>query len=241
MDMKKETKQNEPKEKMKKKNRKLLIRSGLATLLLAVIVIGITYAWFVKDSSITTLIEVAEPTKISIRGPHGSEMTELDLSYNKKSDKNEDGSVTIRRVISIRSAENQHQLEVIHTTNLKGLSFQIYAAQETDAGGDVTQGGHSYTYTRTPLDGKYLNRDTAKSSGDYNYATDALHGKNYDSGDLVQAHAEPLYWLSGTLDADVDNKETADSEYSLTYYVLEITWTETTKETDIFYLLAKNA
>ena len=51
---------------------------------------------------------------------------------------------------------------------------------------------------------------------------------------------EPAYWLAdGELDA-AGYQESNPEQETLTYYVLEITWTETTKETDIFYLLAKN-
>ena len=75
----------------------------------------------------------------------------------------------------------------------------------------------------------------------YSYANDKEHAVNFDEGDKVQVHAEPLYWVSGALTADelTGSNPNVKSKY-LTYYVIDITWKDTTKETDIFYVFAQN-
>ena len=186
-------------------------------------------------------MQVTEPSPIAIRGPHGEALSALDMSYTDD-DKHGD-TVTIRRVVSVSSNEEKHKLEIVHTTNLKGLTFKVYAAQENAAGSNsVNAGNYTYTYNAdNPIAGKYINEGS--STADYKYANDSKHTFNFDQYGNVQAHVEPIYWLAnGSQDGilrDTDNDSVA-SKY-LNYYVIEISWTETTKETDIFYLLVKNA
>ena len=89
-----------------------------------------------------------------------------------------------------------------------------------------------------------MNRDKDKSTHDYNYAVnnnaaDSRHDFNYSNYQNVQSHAEPLYWLE--TEPTVVTTKNADGLY-LQNYVITISWIETgsTKETDLFYILAKN-
>lgn len=221
--------------------RKALMRLTIVALVVLLLVLGLSRAWFVNQNNITTLMQVTEPSPIAIRGPHGEALSALDMSYTED-DKHGD-TVTIRRVVSVSSNEEKHKLEIVHTTNLKGLTFKVYAAQENAAGSNsVNAGNYTYTYNAdNPIAGKYINEGS--STADYKYANDSKHAFNFDQYGNVQAHAEPIYWLAngsqnGIL-RDTDNDSVA-SKY-LNYYVIEISWTETTKETDIFYLLVKNA
>lgn len=221
--------------------RKALMRLTIIALVVLLLVLGLSRAWFVNQNNITTLMQVTEPSPIAIRGPHGEALSALDMSYTED-DKHGD-TVTIRRVVSVSSNEEKHKLEIVHTTNLKGLTFKVYAAQENAAGSNsVNAGNYTYTYNAdNPIAGKYINEGS--STADYKYANDSKHAFNFDQYGNVQAHAEPIYWLAnGSQDGilrDTDNDSVA-SKY-LNYYVIEISWTETTKETDIFYLLVKNA
>lgn len=221
--------------------RKALMRLTIVALVVLLLVLGLSRAWFVNQNNITTLMQVTEPSPIAIRGPHGEALSALDMSYTDD-DKHGD-TVTIRRVVSVSSNEEKHKLEIVHTTNLKGLAFKVYAAQENAAGSNsVNAGNYTYTYNAdNPIAGKYINEGS--STADYKYANDSKHAFNFDQYGNVQAHAEPIYWLAnGSQDGilrDTDNDSVA-SKY-LNYYVIEISWTETTKETDIFYLLVKNA
>lgn len=236
------------KERRKWNSEKLrLFQSLLLTIGMAVLLIWVSLAWFVSQSNIATLVNVVDPAEISIRGPHGETMTALDLSYTND-DKADDGTVTIRRVISIKSSAAYHQLEIVHTTNMKGLTFKLYAAKEangsdgtTDStGGSITESNYAYTYNKNdPISGTYLNVGT--ESNNYRFASNAYHDINYGSYSKVQIHAEPVYWLAnGNLAATTKTNTNDTTEETLTYYVLEISWKEDTKETDMFYLLARN-
>lgn len=245
---------NDEREKQKKTSRIRLLRSIAAVVVALTLIIGLTRAWFINRNNIATLVQIAPPSTIVIGGPHGNALTSIDLSYTDN-DKDPNNKVTIRRVISVKSDSKQHQLEIAHTTNMKGLTFQLYKAMEVSDGNSsqgnqsIAEGGYIYTYTPKAVDGKYINREEITTDNDqsYKYATNAKHHENYGDYNNVQAHAEPLYWLSNELDADkendsAENSGTAESQESqyLTYYVLEISWTETTKETDMFYLMARN-
>lgn len=219
---------------------KMLIRLTVAAVIVLLLVLGLSRAWFVNQNNMSTLMQVTEPSPISIRGPHGEAMTALDLSYTDD-DKN-GNTVTIKRVVSVSSDAEKHKLEIVHTTNLKGLTFRIYPAKEGSSvsGESVTENNYTYTYDASqPLAGTYIN--VASETNDYKYANDSKHSKNFDQYGNVQAHAEPVYWLVNGEQAGTENPgDTEVTNTYLNYYVIEISWTETTKETDIFYLLAEN-
>ena len=239
----------EKKEQKAHSKRKLIVSASVTAVVLA-LVIGLSYAWFFNQSNIATLISIAPPAPIAIKGPHGNSLTELDLNYT--ADDKKDNKVTIRRVISIENDGSDHKIEIVHTTNLKGLTFQLYRAEEvtgSSAGtsGTVTDDGYIYTYDmNSSISGSYIN---AAETGEYKSADKTKHDQNYEKGDSVQKHAEPLYWVTSdglpasslTVTQDVSSDDNANATQThRTYYVLEISWTETEKETDIFYILAKN-
>ena len=165
-------------------------------------------------------------------------MAQLDLSY-ADADKDENGKVTIKRVVSVVSDQPEHKIEIAHTTNLKGLSFEVHKA--TDVTKDSTTGQYTYNYNEASdkISGEYLNQDKDKSKNSYNYADNSRHDSNYSDYQNVQTHAEPLYWLeTGTTEVTAKNTD----GLFLQNYVITISWIETgsTKETDLFYVLAKN-
>ena len=238
---------NDEAEKREKQNinRKLLIRSMLSMAVVLVILITATYAWFTDRANMATLVEIKSPTAIAILGPHGEAQASLDMSYTDD-DVDENGKVTIKRVVSVSSDAAKHQLEIAHTTNLKGLTFAIYRASEATGvaegtAGTLTEDNYTYTYDESsPLQGAYINLKT--DNGNYKYADESMHSHNFESYDRVQSHAEPLYWMAAD-DQDAELRDESNTNVTtkyLTYYVVEISWTEDTKETDLFYLLAKN-
>lgn len=229
----------ETKDSKEKQNHEEIKQHRLAFIAAAVcsVVVGITGAWLVNRANIATLFTVSKPSTIAVKGPNGEEMAQLDLSYTDEN-KEENGKVTIKRVISVVSDQREHKIEIAHTTNLKGMNFEVYKANVTK---DSTTGQYTYNYNEASdkISGEYLNRDTDKSTKDYNYAADSKHDFNYSDYQNVQPHAEPLYWLE-TNTTKVSDKN-ADGLY-LQNYVITISWIETgsTKETDLFYVLAKN-
>lgn len=227
----------EIKDSKEKQNHEEIKQHRLAFIAAAVCiaVVGITGAWLVNRANIATLLTVSKPSTIAVKGPNGEEMAQLDLSYTDEN-KDENGKVTIKRVISVVSDQKQHKIEIAHTTNLKGLNFEVHKA--TDVTKDSTTGQYAYTISKQ-ISGEYLNRDKDKSKNGYNYADSSKHSFNYSDYQNVQSHAEPLYWLE-TSATEVTAKNT-DGLF-LQNYVITISWIETgsTKETDLFYVLAKN-
>ena len=112
---KKETKDREEKQNSKgRQQRRLALIVGAV----CIAVVGITGAWLVNRANIATLFTVSKPSTIAVKGPNGEKMAQLDLSYTD-ADKDENGKVTIKRVISVVSDQSEHKIEIAHTTNLK--------------------------------------------------------------------------------------------------------------------------
>lgn len=240
-------KKDKTEKKINKKRR--FFGTTLTLLVVTLIFAGLSRAWFANESDIATLVEVSGPTQLSLRGAHGKSQTALDMNYTDDDVKN--GKVTIRRVVSVCTDNDRHRLEIAHTTNLKGLEFKIYPATENESestGGKLVENGYSYSYdTSSALGGSYINQKQ-NSSAEYKEANDNKHSVNFEEYKNVQAHAEPLYWLaSGQLAGKTNVKNENDyintniKKKYVNYYVIEVSWTETQKETDIFYVMAKDA
>lgn len=224
----------EQQERKKQKKRSLIIAAAGAAVAV-LLLIGLTGAWFFQRQDIATMVSIAPPSDIAIRGAHGKTLTALDMSYTD-ADRDASKKVTIRRVISVSTAADKFQLEIAHTTNSENLTFTLYPATEaTD--GTIVDGEYKYKFAADKkVNGHYINQKDISNS--YKYADDSRHKDNYEDYKDVQAHAEPLYWLADTYTKT--EAERADTN-GFIYYVLEISWTETEeKETDIFYVLAQN-
>ncbi len=231
---------------MKNKRSKLLIILIIAVIILAA---GITYAWFIHNSAMSTLYEIMPPDEITIipvSEKDGSELQSLELEFKEDSNdrKDVDGTIHIYRPICVKSTNPAHRLEIVHTTNLKNLNFRIFPAMKTESG---------YVYSSgEPLPGGYKNQDP-----------DTLLAKeqtldNYEStADVADVHAYPLYWIAVScatkdhletgwkevtsyIDTEFDPATKTEKEFYYTYYYLEISWNEETKETDLFYIMAQN-
>lgn len=235
---------NDSKEKQDKDNltaKKKKFRYTLfSTILVLILFAALVGAWFYYQSDMGTLLAIKEPSNISILGPDGAEMSSIDLNYTEGEKAGD--QVTVKRVFCVQTSANKHWLEIAHTTNLKGLTFNIYKVSD-DGTETVTDEGHTYKYDRIAIDGSYLNLNSDKTGSDYKYADNSYHDKNYEDKDRVQIHAEPAYWLvSQPLNTNKTNPiSIKNGTMYRTYYVCEVSWTETTKETDIFYILAKIA
>lgn len=235
---------NDSKEKQDKDNltaKKKKFRYTLfSTILVLILFAALVGAWFYYQSDMGTLLAIKEPSDISILGPDGSEMSSIDLNYTE--DEKTGDRVTVKRVFCVQTSAAKHRLEIAHTTNLKGLTFHIYKVSD-DGTETVTDEGYTYNYDKTAIDGSYLNLNSNKPGSDYKYANNTYHNKNYEDKDKVQIHAEPAYWLvTQPLDTNKTNPiSIKNGTMYRTYYVCEVSWTETEKETDIFYILAKIA
>ena len=247
------------------KRKKVTIISIIVAGLL--VMIGITFAWFYQNQKAASLTQIAPPGEIIISGVHGSKLDQIDLSYNN-GDIDENNTVTVRNVICVDSAAKDITLKLAHTTNVENLSLRIYPATERTSqpeSGNYVKGSDSGTdyyyifdpktgYTTnkletdgdtmtlmTPLNADETNSKLAKKDGKY-------HNNTYgETESRVQNQAEPLYWKCN--DADKYSLP-LDSEHNLNehikykyygYFVLEASWKEQNKETDIVYVTADGA
>ena len=243
------------------RRKKVAIISSIVAGLL--IIIGITFAWFYQHQKAVSLTQIAPPGKIIISGVHGSELDQIDLSYNS-GDVDENGKVTVRNVICVDSEAKDVLLKLAHTTNVENLSLRIYPATEADSQPENTveyvKGSDSgkdyyykfdsqtgYTTKETASDKMELmtclnaadenEKELAKKDGDY-------HDKTYGANEKrVQKQAEPLYWTSKkkySLPLDSTGTPNEHIKYAhYGYFVLEASWTEKEKETDIVYVTAE--
>lgn len=236
---------------MSNKKKKIVI-SLFSTAITLLLLTGLTYAWMAQRTAMTTLISIEPPDDITIipTGYDGSELTMLDLDFHENSnDAKEDGIVHIYRPVCIRSTEPIHRLEIVHTTNLEDLHFNIYLAQKTiDSNNNVL-----IVTNESTLSGEYQNQKEQESK----LAKEEVL-ENYNSvDDVADVHAYPLYWIAvncvtdGVLSSSViqenwqkvisSQEKGADQKiYYNTYYTLEISWKESAKETDLFYIMAEN-
>lgn len=230
---------------MKKTGKKWRLFSTIAALLLT---IGISYAWFMQKASMKTLMEILPPDEITIipiSEKDGSEMTALDLDFHENSnDYKDEYGIHILRPVCIKSTSPVHRLEIVHTTNLKSLKFNIFPA---------TKDGQKFTYDKDKwINGDYMNPGTTPGLA----KADTL--ENYTSTEEVaDAHAYPLYWIAVNCainekwqegwqkvtsysQDELDPATQTEKKFYYTYYYLEISWKEETKETDLFYIMAQN-
>ena len=234
-----------------KQSRKIAIVAVVALVLL--VRAGLSYAWFSQRAALSTLMNILPPDSIEIYpvDTDGGELKMLDLDFKEGDLKDEEtGKITIRRPVKIYSTSPVHQLEIVHTTNLNQLNFKIYPATKTAEG---------YAYTPTEenaLTGSYIN---PIAENNFSLAEEE-NLNNYKDGNSVESHAYPLYWLAGecgykdrvsdwdgawrevtsSYETKIDPAKQVEKTYYTTYYILEISWQESTKETDLFYIMAQN-
>lgn len=250
-----------------KKTKLYLLFSAIAMVLLTA---GVSYAWLARQqASMDTLLSILPPDTIVIIpvSEGGEPMTELDLDYRDQEiyggydyiDTDEDGNKTIHilRPVCVKSSYPAHRLEVVRTTNLNELQFHIYSAPWNSNPGKFELPAEEQ---RIELSGDYIN--DIDDAGKLAIQDKTLNG-NYQSTDIVEAHAYPLYWLAGKpckaaskilpedaekfvsvlpeIRENEDDPHTGEKkDFYCTYYYLEISWKEITKQTDLFYILAQN-
>lgn len=205
---------------------------------------GVTYAWLVSQYKASTVAKIHPPTLISIQGPNEASLQSIDLSYDK-SDVDKDGNITIRRPIVIKSEEEYFDFCIAHTTNINDLRIELFEAVDDEdkmnsylAG--INSNGEAFFWNKA--DGsvniftvdKYINKDNDK---DKLIADGSKHTQTFSnySIEYVQDNAQPLYWVSKGLKADWENT----AYYKK--YILEISWNESYKETDLLYIIARTS
>lgn len=220
---------------------------------------GVSYSWFIAGKQLSSVAKIQQPADLKILNPDESQMTKIDLSYTDDDVIEENGKkkVTIQRPIMIDSGSKDYDLILAHTTNISGMEISLFRAKEINADqaaqADIKYpDGLTYRYwQKLPQnnifqEGSYLNRrqnfSPALADSTYNNKTFTEDEVN---GNLIQKNASPLYWkkeenFESSADADIGNamERTSNGEFRFRY-ILQLSWTETEKETDIFYLIAQ--
>ena len=208
---------------------------------------GLTLAWLMNRYRLSSIGKIHPPTYISILAPGDTEMQAIDLSYDKS--EVHDGRVELKRPIVIRSESEKYDLCIAHTTNISGLTISLYEANANGSEGNaylagITEKGTPYYWNKKDaIDLFDVNGYVNKSSMEDRVALSAgeAHNETFRLSENtaynnVQKYAEPLYWVkSGCTGA---KRDPDDGNY-YTNYILEITWNETDKETDILYVIAQ--
>ena len=238
------------KKKLKKEQLQQMILAILLALAAAVMLIGVSMAWYTNQYRLRSIAKIHPLTYISILDPGDSVIQSIDLSYDKS--EVEDGVITLKRPFVIRSEYERYDLCIAHTTNISGLDIKLYEAVENGSQGDaylagITDKGKPYYWNKADdmnlfVQEGYLNRGgdglADKGNRAHTLTFPLIGAGSYNN---VQKHAEPLYWVktscSGTRRSDGSDGQ--DLNF-YTNYILEITWNETDKETDILYVIAKN-
>lgn len=210
---------------------------------------GLTLAWLMNRYRLSSIGKIHPPTYISILAPGDTEMQAIDLSYDKS--EVHDGRVELKRPIVIRSESQKYDLCIAHTTNISGLTISLYEANANGSEGNaylagITEKGTPYYWNKKndtnlfDVNG-YVNKSqtegrVALSEGDaHNQTFRITETEAYPN---VQKYAEPLYWVKTGCTGE---KRTPDDGNYYTNYILEITWDETDKETDILYVIAQTS
>ena len=188
-------------------------------------------AWLYMQRSMETITKIKKPEILSIKAGDMQDIEKLELgTIDVSGDQSKDV------VFCVYSAEagKRYYLQLAHTTNI-GFTYSIYRASMAAKGGDIiTYLGKQYQKGEQ-LSGKYLN-----VAADGKHATKDYHATTYGKYDKVQQAAEPLYWKSNEQEK-LPNKQDANGEFYVNYYILHISWDKTVqnnKETDMIYLMA---
>ena len=225
-----------------------LVLSVLAVLAAVALMTGVTAAWFTYQYRLSSIGKIHPPAYISILAPGDTVMQAIDLSYDKSEVTN--GQVELKRPFVIRSESAAYDLCIAHTTNISGLTIKLYEAVNDGSEGNaylagITEKGTPYYWNRKNEDdlfksGAYVN---PQGDGDRTIADKGhlAHSETFrltetEAYDRAQKNAKPLYWVKKGL---TGQKRTENDKDYYTNYILEISWLETDKETDILYVIAQ--
>lgn len=228
--------------------RESLAIMGLAAVLL--VVLGFTLGWFVDANRGSTVGKIKAPAELKVLGPNATATEQIGLSYNPEYGDTKNGNtVTLKRPFCVQTGGDGFELQLANTTNIKGLTIELYKAENTSAlqTPDVsgTAGKKSYSW-------KASGEELLKGFTSINKAGDGLATETDvtapDSSDQtferygnIQRNARPLYRYKEFDKSELNAKTLDDSIGSDTLnFIIKLSWDESAKETDVIYLIARN-
>ena len=225
--------------------RESLAIMGLLTVLL--VLLGLTLGWFVDANRGSTVGKIKEPAELKVLGPNATATEQIDLSYNPEyGDTKTGNTVTLKRAFCVQTGGDGFELQLANTTNITGLTIELYRAENTSAlqTPDVsgTADGKSYSWKATGenllTSFEYINKENDGLAAVPGEGASDPTFKDYQN---VQRNARPLYRYkkfgkselnAKTLDGSTDN-DTLN-------FIIKLSWDESAKETDVIYLIARN-
>ena len=225
--------------------RESLVIMGLAAVLL--VILGFTLGWFVNANRGSTVGKIKEPAELKVLGPNATATEQIDLSYNPEyGDTKIGNTVTLKRPFCVQTGGDGFELQLANTTNIAGLNIELYKAEDASQGDtpDVrgTAGGKPYSWKASGED--LLTSFTFINKANNVLATEPDAGasdptfKDYQN---VQRNARPLYRYKLFDKNELNAKTLDDSTGNDTLnFIIELSWDESAKETDVIYLIARN-
>ncbi len=191
--------------------------------------------------------KIKEPAELKVLGPNATAAEQIDLSYNPEyGDTKTGNTVTLKRPFCVQTGGDGFELQLANTTNIKGLTIELYKAENPGLGdtSDVsgTAGGKPYSW-------KMSETDLLKSFTPINDPGDGLAAvpgegasdptfKDYQN---VQRNARPLYRFTVFSKSELNAKTLDGSNGKDTLnFIIKLSWDESAKETDVIYLIARN-
>lgn len=221
---------------------------GLAAVLL--VVLGFTLGWFVDANRGSTVGKIKAPAELKVLGPNATATEQIDLSYNPEyGDTKTGNTVTLKRPFCVQTGGDGFELQLANTTNINGLTIELYKAENTpalqtpDANGAA--GGKSYSWKAT-------GEDLLKGFTSINEADDGLaietdvtttdsSDQTFERYDKIQRNARPLYRYKEFDKSELNAKTLDGSTGNDTLnFIIKLSWDESAKETDVIYLIARN-
>lgn len=228
--------------------RESLAIMGLAAVVL--VLLGFTLGWFVDANRGSTVGKIKGPAELKVLGPNATATEQIDLSYNPEyGDTKTGNTVTLKRPFCVQTGGDGFELQLANTTNIKGLTIELYKAENTPAlqTPDVngTAGGKSYSWKAT-------GEDLLKGFTSINKADDGLaietdvtttdsSDQTFERYDKIQRNARPLYRYKEFGKSELNAKTLDGSSGNDTLnFIIKLSWDESAKETDVIYLIARN-
>lgn len=218
---------------------------GLVAVLL--VLLGLTLGWFVDANRGSTVGKIKEPAELKVLGPNATAAEQIDLSYNPEYGDTKTGStVTLKRPFCVQTGGDGFELQLANTTNITGLTIELYRAENTSAlqTPDVsgTAGGKSYSWKATGenllTSFEYINKEND------GLAIEPVPGASdptFKDFQNVQRNARPLYRYKKFGKSELNAKTLDGSTGNDTLnFIIKLSWDESAKETDVIYLIARN-
>ena len=229
-----------------------VILAVIAVIAAILLIVGLTLSWFLTNKDLSTVGKLDSPAELKVLGPNQTATEQLDITYDADSDTTtSEGTVVRRRAFCVWSGGKGFELQVANTTNIEGMTVNIYRVTENDSSktGDVVDRdslGNLYSWSKKgdPIQLTAINPSDNPAQAAVP-AAGTTDDPTFNAYKNVQKNARPLYrYASFGTDASSPNViDHPGDKNKATNFIVECTWPEgqNYKETDMVYLIARTA